>query len=247
MMHNLNSQRVLLGMLTPSSNTILEPVTTKMISDISEASVHFGRFKVTEIALSEKALAQFDPTEILVGAELLSHAKVQSIGWSGTAAGWRGFAADEDLCARITAHTGIAACTSVLALNEILTLTQVKKLGIVSPYTDDVQQKIINNYIGIGIDPGGEAHLDIRDNFSFSEVTADQLRAMCREVAKSKPHAIVVYCTNLAGAPLVEEMEAELGIPIYDTIATVTWKALKQCKVDTRRIKGWGSLFREVV
>ncbi len=246
-MHHSISQRVLLGMLTPSSNTILEPVTTKMISDISEASVHFGRFKVTEIALSEQALAQFDATEILVGAELLSHAKVQSIGWSGTAAGWRGFAADEDLCAKITAHTGIAACTSVLALNEILALTQVRKLGIVSPYTDDVQQKIISNYINIGIDPAGDAHLGIRDNFSFSEVTADQLRSMCREVAKAKPQAIVVYCTNLAGAPLVEEMEAELGIPIYDTIATVTWKALKQCNVDTRRIKGWGSLFREVV
>ncbi len=246
-MQNKMSKRVLLGMLTPSSNTILEPVTTKMIADIAEASVHFGRFKVTEIALSEQALAQFDPTEILVGAELLSHAKVQSIGWSGTAAGWRGFAADEDLCQKITAHTGIAACTSVLALNEILALTQVRTLGIVSPYTDDVQQKIIQNYINIGIDPAGDAHLGIRDNFSFSEVTADQLREMCRQVAKAKPEAIAVYCTNLAGAPLVEEMEAELGIPIYDTIATVTWKALKQCHIDTRRITGWGSLFREVI
>ena len=246
-MHSSNTHRVLLGMLTPSSNTILEPVTTRMITDITEASAHFGRFKVTEIALSEQSLAQFDPTEILAGAELLSHAKVQSIGWSGTAAGWRGFAADEELCKKITAHTGIAACTSVLALNEILKLTHVKRMGIVSPYTDDVQQKIINNYLSIGIDPAGDAHLGIRDNFSFSEVTADQLRDMCREVAKAQPQAIVIYCTNLAGAPLVEEMEAELGIPVYDTIATVTWKALKQCNVDTRRIKGWGSLFREVV
>ena len=65
------SERVLLGMLTPSSNTILEPVTTKLISGIPEASVHFGRFKVTEISLSDQALAQFEPTEILKGAELL--------------------------------------------------------------------------------------------------------------------------------------------------------------------------------
>lgn len=241
------SERVLLGMLTPSSNTILEPVTTKLISGIPEASVHFGRFKVTEISLSDQALAQFEPTEILKGAELLSHAKVQSIGWSGTAAGWRGFSADENLCAQITAHTGIAACTSVLALNEILNLTLVKKLAIVSPYTDDVQQKIFGHYSDIGIDPAGDAHLGIQDNFSFSEVTANQLRDMCREVARKKPQAIAIYCTNLAGAPLVQEMEAELGIPIYDTIATVTWKALKQCKIDTRRIEGWGSLFKEVV
>ncbi len=239
--------RTLLGMLTPSSNTILEPVTTRMIADIHEASVHFGRFKVTEIALSEQALAQFDPTEILVGAELLSHARVQCIGWSGTAAGWRGFEADIDLCEKITAHTAIPACTSVLALNEILIRTDVQRLAIVSPYTEDVQQKIIANYDAIGIQSAGEAHLGIRDNFSFSEVTADQLRAMCRKVAESRPEAIAIYCTNLAGAPLVEELEAELGIPIYDTIATVTWKALKLCHIDTRRIHGWGSLFREVV
>ena len=39
----------LLGMLTPSSNTTLEPVTAAMIAGIPEASAHFGRFRVTEI------------------------------------------------------------------------------------------------------------------------------------------------------------------------------------------------------
>ena len=48
-MYQTLANRVLLGMLTPSSNTILEPVTTRMIADIAEASVHFGRFKVTEM------------------------------------------------------------------------------------------------------------------------------------------------------------------------------------------------------
>ncbi len=238
--------RVLLGVLTPSSNTILEPVTTRLIADIPEASVHFGRFKVTEIALSDQALAQFDASAPLAAAELLSHAKVQSIGWSGTSAGWRGFHTDERLCRLITERTGVPACTSILALNEILQRTGVRRLGIVSPYTDDVQARIVANYEAIGIASGGEAHLGIRDNYSFSEVTANQLREMCRAVARQKPDAIAIYCTNLAGAPLAAELEAELGIPIYDTIATVTWKALRQCGVDTRRIHGWGSLFQEL-
>jgi Arginase family len=49
--------RIFLGMLTPSSNTILEPVTQAMVSGLAEVSVHFSRFKVTEIALSPSALA----------------------------------------------------------------------------------------------------------------------------------------------------------------------------------------------
>lgn len=122
-------QGLLLGMLTPSSNTTLEPMTTATIAGNPEASAHFGRFKVTEIALTQQALGQFDDREILGAAELLSHAKVGVIGWSGTAANWRGFDTDELLCRRISEATGTPACTSVLALNEILQRTGVRRLG----------------------------------------------------------------------------------------------------------------------
>ena len=240
------TQRVLLGMLTPSSNTVLEPVTAAMLAGLPEASAHFGRFRVTEIALSRQALGQFDDGEILHAAELLSHAKLHSIGWNGTSSGWLGFDADERLCERITAATGIPACTSVLALNEILRLTGVKRFGLVTPYRDDVQAKIVANYARAGFECAAERHLGLQDNYSFSEVSADQIRAMTREVAKAKPEAITIFCTNLRGAPLVEELERETGIPVYDTIPTVLWKSLKLAGVDPRRVQGWGRLFREV-
>jgi maleate isomerase len=238
------TSRILLGMLTPSSNTTLEPVTTAMIAGLPEASAHFGRFRVTEIALSDKALGQFDDSEILRAAELLAHAKVGTIGWNGTSSGWLGFDADERLCRRITEATGIPACTSVLALNEIFTLTGVKRFGLVTPYLDDVQAAIVRNYARSGFECITERHLRLRDNFSFSEVSADEIRAMVRDAAKARPDAITIFCTNLRGAPLVEELEAETGIPIYDSIATVVWKALRLVGADTRRIKGWGRLFQ---
>lgn len=240
------STRILLGMLTPSSNTVLEPVTTQMIAGIPEASAHFGRFRVTEIALSDNALGQFDDSEILRAADLLSHAKVQSIGWNGTSAGWLGFEADERLCRRITEGTGIPACTSVLALNEIFQLTGVERFGLVTPYTDDVQAAIVKNYARAGFQCVAERHLRKYDNWSFSEVGADEIRRMVRDVAKEKPQAITVFCTGLRAAPLVDSLERELDIPIYDTIATVVWKSLKQAGADPGRIKGWGRLFSEI-
>ncbi len=238
--------RVLLGMLTPSSNTTLEPVTTAMIAGLPEASAHFGRFRVTEIALSDRALGQFDDSEILRAAELLAHAKVQCIGWSGTSAGWRGFDTDVRLCERITAATGIPACTSVLALNEIYRATGVTRYGLVTPYLDEVQAAILANYAAAGFECAGERHLGLQDNFSFSEVGADALRRMVREVAQARPQAITILCTNLRGGPLVAELEAETGIPIYDSIATVVWKSLKQAGADPRRVTGWGRLFQEL-
>ena len=134
----------------------------------------------------------------------------------------------------------------MLALNEIFRATGVARFGLVSPYLDDVQQKIVANYARSGFECAAERHLGLQDNYSFSEVSADQLRAMAREVARARPQAITIFCTNLRGAPLVEELERELGIPVYDSIATVVWKSLKLAGVDTRRVRGWGRLFREV-
>lgn len=240
------TDRILLGMLTPSSNTRLEPITATMLAEIPEASAHFGRFRVTEIALSSSALAQFDDTEILRAASLLADAKVHTIGWNGTSAGWLGFESDERLCRRITEATGIPACTSVLALNDVFRLTDVKRYGLVTPYRDDVQAKIIANYAAAGFECVAEQHLGWQDNWSFSTATPDQLRAMTREVANAKPDAITFLCTGLQSAPLVEELERETGIPMYDTIATVVWKSLKLAGADPRRIRRWGRLFREV-
>ena len=80
-----------LGVLTPSSNTALEPLTSALAASAGNCSAHFSRFTVTEISLAEGALNQFDDSKILAAAELLADAKVDVIGWSGTAAGWRGF------------------------------------------------------------------------------------------------------------------------------------------------------------
>jgi len=239
-------ERLLLGMLTPSSNTTLEPVTSAILAEIPEASAHFGRFRVTEIALSEKALAQFDDAEILAAARLLAHAKCPVIGWNGTSSGWLGFGADRQLCQSIAGETGALACTSVLALNEIFALTGVTRFGLVTPYRDEVQAAIVKNYASAGFECVAERHLGLQDNFSFSEVDAGRIAAMVREVAQARPQAITIFCTNLRGAPLVRELEAEIGIPIYDTIATVVWKSLRLLGADTRRITRWGRLFLEV-
>jgi maleate isomerase len=232
-----------LGILTPSSNTVLEPVTVAMLAGQPDATAHFSRFRVTEIALSDAALGQFDDREILRAADLLAHAKVDVIGWSGTSSGWLGFDRDVGLCERIAKATGIPACTAVLALNEILERTGARRLGFVTPYRDDVQARIVSNYAGAGFACAAERHLRIQDNFTFATVDEPTLRAMTREVAAASPDAITIFCTNMRGAPLVASLEAELGIRIYDSVAATVWKALLMCNLDPALVKGWGRLF----
>ena len=240
------TKRALLGMLTPSSNTVLEPVTSAILADLPDVSAHFGRFRVTEISMSDQALGQFKNQPILDAADLLADAKVGSISWNGTSSGWLGFDADEELCAEITEKTGIPANTSVLALNEIFEITGVKRFGLVTPYLDEIQEKIVANYAKSGFECVAEQHLRDRGNFSFSEYTEEEIAELVRSVAESKPQAITIFCTNMRGAPIANALEKELGIPIYDTVSTAVWKSMKQTGADPKRIKGWGSLFTEV-
>jgi maleate isomerase len=234
---------VRIGMLTPSSNTVLEPTTSAMLSGLAEASVHFARFKVTEIALSDVALGQFDDAEILRAAELLAHAKVDVIGWNGTSASWLGFDRDEQLCERIEALTGARACTSVLAFREIFNLHNIRQLGLVTPYTDDVQARIIKNWSAAGVSCTAERHLGLCDNFSFADVDEGRVADMVREVVREGCEAVSILCTNMRGARLAEPLEEELGVPVYDSVATTLWKSLQLTGIEASRVQGWGSLF----
>lgn len=237
------TRRIRLGFLTPSSNTTLEPVTAAMLAGLPEVSAHFARFPVTEIALSAGALGQFDPGPILAAAELLAHAKVDVIAWNGTSASWLGFESDVALCERITAATGIAATTSILAMNELLGRLGARSVGLVTPYLADVQARIVANYRGMGLDCAAERHCGLQDNFAFAEVDDATIGRMVREAAAAGPDAIAVVCTNLRAGPLVAGLEAETGVTMLDSIGTVVWKSLLLAGVEPARVVGWGRIF----
>jgi maleate isomerase len=236
-------RRIRLGMLTPSSNTVLEPMTTRIIGGLPEVTAHFARFPVTEISLSGQALSQFENERILPAARLLADARVDVIGWNGTSSGWLGFEADERLCRRITFATGIPSTTSVLALNEILTARNQKQFALVTPYTNDVQRRIVDVYSQSGFRCVAERHLGLHVNFSFSEVPEEDIQRAVHDVAGARPEAITTFCTNLNAAHLAAGLEREHRIPVYDTISTVVWKALLLAGIEPDRIEGWGSLF----
>lgn len=232
-----------LGMLTPSSNTVLEPLTAAMLADLPDASAHFGRFRVLKISMEDDALSQFTNEPMLAAAELLADAQVQSICWNGTSSGWLGFDTDRTLIAEIEARTGIKACSSILAMNELLEKLGAKRVAFVTPYLDEIQTRILANYRAKGYEIAGEKHLGDPGNYSFATYSEVDILELCRAVATEKPDAITIYCTNFRGARLAPLIEAETGIPVLDSVSTALWKSMQVAGDDPARIKGWGQMF----
>jgi maleate isomerase len=237
-------KRIRFGILTPSSNTALEPLTQQIVSQLPGVSVQFSRFRVLKISLDQEGLKQFDNTPIIEAARLLADTKVDVIGWSGTSSGWLGFETDEKLCQEITAATGIPATTSVLGLNKLVKRLRITDLALLTPYTDDVQAAIVKNYGGLEVDCSIEKHLGKDDNASFGNIAEEVLDAGFWDLVGRGAKAVSVFCTDLKAAQLVDEWERKSGIIVLDNVATVLWDMCVIARVDMTGIKGWGMLFK---
>jgi maleate isomerase len=232
-----------IGILTPSSNTVLEPLTSAMVADLGDVTAHFGRFRVTEISTRPDSDAQFDLSAQLAAAELLADAKVDAIVWSGTSASWLGFGRDRAMCDAILDRTGIPAHSAVLATNAIFDALDVRRFGLVSPYVAEIEAKIVANYAAAERTCTGSERLDVTENFAFALATEAEIEGMIRRVAETGPDAISIMCTNMRGAAIAPRLESELGIPIIDSTAAAVWGGLVAAGADPARVEGWGGLF----
>lgn len=234
-----------IGMLTPSSNTVLEPYTAAMLAPLgAEASAHFQRFRVVEISLRGEASCQFEHAPIVEAAERLAEAKMHVIAWNATAAAWLGLDADRALCAAITNATGIPATSTMLAYEEIFGTLGVRRLGLVTPYLTEVQDKIIATFAANGIEVVADRRLEDRGNYSFANYSPEQIEGLTREViAESAPDAVAILCTNFRGAPIAAAVEADTGVPVIDSVSVTAAASLSAVGIDPARVTQWGSVF----
>jgi maleate isomerase len=219
-----------IGMIVPSSNTCLEPQTYRILGDREDVTVHFTRIEVTRIALDSGSDTQFDHSTMVDAARLLRTADVDVIAWNGTAGSWLGPEHDRAMVDKIAAATGVPATTSTLAYLDAFERFGVKRLALVTPYTADVNESIVRTYAEEGIEIVGERHLGLHVNESFARVRPEELVPHSLELSDggsdAAAQALVYLCTNLYGAPIVERMEAETGLPALDSVAVTLWRCL---------------------
>lgn len=233
-----------IGMLTPSSNTVLEPICSKMVSGLENiVTLHYGRFRVTKISLEEDALSQFDSAPMLQASKLLADADVDVISWNGTSGGWLGFDVDRNLCKEIEDATGIAATTSMLSQLKAFAENNVETIHLITPYTEDINELLIKEYEKSGIKVINSVCLGQFVNRSFALVPKEKIMRQFEEVCVKEADGISVVCTNFPAMWIVPAMEEKYGITVYDTINAVVWDSMKMVGIDPSLVKGWGKLF----
>ena len=241
----MTQKPVRVGMLVPSSNTVLEPYTSAMFHALGDtASVHYARFKVVEISMSAASRGQFDLAPILEAAERLAETEPDLIVWNGTSASWLGLETDHALCAAITDRTGVPATSTSLAFDALFRGLGLTRIGVVTPYLPEIQTRIIERFATRGITVVSEAHLSDKGNHSFASYSPEVVAGLVRNVARAGPEAIAIICTNFRGAGAAAALETELSVPVIDSVSVTAAYAMHRTGLRPSAVSGWGSIFQ---
>jgi len=237
-----------IGMIVPSSNTVLEPETMRLCATYGDdLSVHFARVGVLRIVASEASDSQFGFDGLLSAARLLAGTRPDAILWNGTAASWLGIERDAALAEEMAQVTAHVCTTTMLLYRAAFAEMGVRKLALVTPYTPEIQARVVANLEGLGLEVVAERHLGDAGNFSYGEYSTDFVAQELRSaIAEARPDAAAVMCTNYRGARAAHLVEAETGVPVLDSVALTLWGGLALAGLPPERLAAHGSLFSEL-
>jgi maleate isomerase len=232
------------GHITPSCNSVLEHVTGMVTNSVSHlVSSHFARIPVDSITLADHDRNQFTVETMVAAATSLNDACMDAILWNGTSACWNGTQSDHDICTAITAETGVDASTTILAQYEVFERYRFRTFGLALPYTDDVTVKTMETFRAVGYEAVSHANLRMTSGRDMANVPFSAIRQLISDADSPQAECVIVVCTGLPSAFLVQQMESELGKPVFDSVLVTVQKGLSLVGVDDP-LHGWGCLMR---
>jgi maleate isomerase len=231
-----------LGVITPSSNSILEPIISNMLKE-ANCTAHFTRLPVKNLSLAPSDLEQFRFEPMISAARLLSDVEVDAIVWCGTSGSWLGAKNDEELCKAISDETKTKATTTTLAQLSAFRHYHSKRIGLVVPYNESLTDLIAENYSREGFEMVKKNFLGLISNLDFGRVLEEEIEKMIYESAEDVD-SICVLCTNFSVAPRVDKIEQKIGVMLFDSVSVTVWASLQLLGV-YQGLKGWGRLLND--
>jgi maleate isomerase len=202
--------------MIPSSNTMMEVDFTRDLPP--GVALHTARMYMedTTPAGENRMLDEF----ALPAARDLGTARPDVVVFGCTSAGaLRGNDYDSQLCDRISDLTGAPTVSTIGAVRAAIEASGAASIGVITPYVDELNDKIRASIEADGTQVAAIAGLGITENFAIAEVSATEIVAFAERVlgalaGEGSIGLVFASCTNFGAMAARPAIAERLGLPV---------------------------------
>lgn len=237
-----------LGVIAPSTNTIVEPEFHMM--RVPGVTSHYSRIHIRDGNMDSDAgmlrLLEQIRMEIGFAVDRVMTAEPDYLVMGMSAETfWEGIEGNRRFVQQIKERSGgLDVATGAVACQRALRLFGARRIGVVTPYQPVGDRNVIRFFNDLGYEVVRLVGLKCPTAVSIAHVSEDRLRQALREVDGPDVDVLVQVGTNLCMATLADEAERWLDKPVIAINAATWWMALRDNGIEDR-IQGFGSLLRD--
>jgi maleate cis-trans isomerase len=227
------------GVLIPSTNTTVETELARLPSDYQ---AHFARL------MSSTPGQPFAPSrddDIDYQSRLLGTAKVEMVVLIQTSASLFADDYDETTMRRMSVASGAPAITSAQAVGRALRALGVRRIALVSPYSEEVNARARRYFTAKhGLEIAVLEGFAATDSYAIGQLGPENARAAFARINRPEVDAFVVPGGNFSTMASIAFWEREFNKPVVTTNQASVWAVARQ--LGGERIPGWGSLLDQM-
>jgi len=227
------------GVLIPSTNTTTETEYSRLPSGYQ---AHYARLLTTTPG---RPFAPGRDEDIDYQSKLLGTAKVEMVVLIQTSASLHADDYDEITMRRMSAGAGVPSITSAQAVGRALRALGVRRIGLVSPYSEEVNAQARHYFTGKhGLEVAVVDGFAAKDAYTIGKLGPEHARDAFARIDRPDIDAFVVPGGNFTTMASIAAWEREFGKPVVTTSQASVWAVAQQ--LHGERIPGFGRLLEEM-
>lgn len=162
---------------------------------------------------------------------------------TGSMVGGPGY--DKVLISQMEEVSGISSITTSTALMEAFEHMNIRKLSIVTPYSDALNKLEVEFLESAGFETLNIKGLGIEDTTVLPFVRSEEYYKLAMEQDAIGADAIFISCTGIVAMQVIEKLEKEKGLPVITSNQATLWCAMRRIGYN-EELPGLGSLGRVI-
>jgi len=191
--------------------------------------------------LTNETLAKMADDITDVTKEILPNEKLECVAYgctSGTvAAGYDSIKKKINL-AKPEAKVTTPITSAIKALKKM----NIKDISIFTPYTDSINQSVVNYFKQSGINIKALHYFDIESDIDIGKVDRNYLFEVLSNLNLDESEALFISCTALPALDLIDKLEKKLDKLVLSSNQTLIWETLNLVG-NKKPVKGYGKIF----